>query len=348
MNHRINQTAQASSIAVQIGKGDTKSGEEPPSLAILWARQYIDTVKLRRVQEHTEGEMTLEEADAPAGRLQTTTKLRSQINLASAKAWSQSEQLLSESIRHHGIDTELISPLKIASDSSNLFHQAFKAYADGISPYNLSVQIGQLCGQIRQHYTADDPRAVGIFSMQFHYTGKALLNLLSLPEKALLEPYLKVMDDHMYMPLQACYLAAAKQPLTSPVLDAVQALLPISTEIANVVCDYVIEQHPGYQCYSGPLDSPAVRTSSLRDVEMFQIYLCLCALENNINTVQQELFPLCAMLYPPLQVEWFLVQDMLKGLSWEFLNRLHADHLSILLPYVQILTEMFSDKVFEA
>jgi hypothetical protein len=42
---------------------------------------------------------------------------------------------------------------------------------------------------------------------------------------------------------------------------------------------------------------------------MFQVYLWVCVLEDTISSGQQELFPLCVMLYPRLNVRWELVQQ---------------------------------------
>jgi hypothetical protein len=209
------------------------------------------------------------------------------------------------------------------------------------------VIVGKDFGQVRQKYTSVDRRAIGFVSMQFHYTGQKLLEWLSPTERILWTPYLKVMDDHMYMPLQAAYEAAANHPYDSPALSAVQNLLPVSSRIAISVCQQVARLHPTYQTYSGRLDSITVKTASIRDVEMFQVYLCLCVLEDDIRSVQQELFPLCVMLYPRLKVSWRLVQDMLKTMGWDMHDRLPAENMATFLPYLRTLTEMFSCDVFK-
>jgi hypothetical protein len=183
--------------------------------------------------------------------------------------------------------------------------------------------------------------------MQFHYTGQKLLEWLTPTEQRLWLPYLKVMDDHMYMPLQAAYEAAANHPFDSPALSAVQHLLPFSSKIAVSVCNQVCRLYPSYASYSGLLSNPTVKTASIRDVEMFQVYLCLCVLEDDIRSVQQELFPLCVMLYPRLKVSWRLIQDMLKTMGWDMHDRLPANDMATFLPYLRTLTEMFSSDVFQ-
>ncbi|MFB2923114.1 hypothetical protein [Aerosakkonema funiforme] len=317
------------------------------SLAALWARKYVLSVTARKDAKPPRKLETLTEVSSLEGRDRTAEKLNQNLTLASAQAWSLTETLLGEEMRRHGINPDLINPLEIAADTRNLFQKALKAYRKEIPPARLSVVLGADCGQVRQKYTSVDRRAIGFASMQFHYTGQKLLECLSRSEQGLFQSYLKVMDDHMYMPLQAAYKAAADLPLNSPQLLAVQHLLPTSTNIAHAVFDRVCRQHPGYESYSGLVSDEKVKISSIRDVEMFQVYLCLCVLQGNICSVQQELFPLCVMLYPRLGVNWSLVQDMLQAIVWELHDRLRLEDVAVFLPYLRTLSEMFSKEVFQ-
>ncbi len=318
------------------------------SLAALWAKNYIISVTTRDEAERLRKSADLAEIASQEGRVRTAKHLKQTLKLASAQAWSSTETLLSEEVRRHGIDLNIINPWQIAADSHALFEKALDAYGDRVTPRRLSVLVGGEFGRVRQKYTADDPRAIGFVSMQFHYTGQALLESLSSAERLLLEPYFKVMDDHLYMPLRAAYEAAANHPPHSLALRAVQNLLPISTRIAQEVCKQICRQHPSYETYSGSLSTSQVRTSSIRDVEMFQVYLCLCILEDSIQSVQRELFPLCAMLYPRLNVSWRLVQEMLQAIGWEMHDRLSPNDVAVFLPYLGALNEMFSNEVFQS
>lgn len=316
------------------------------SLAVLWARKYYLSVTSQNEEKQQNAE-NLTETNSKPGRSRTSNKLMQNLTLASAKGWALTETLLSKEIRRHGINPDLINPLEIAADIRNLYEKALDAYAAGVSAQRLSVLVAKYCGKVRKKYTINDPRAIGFVSMQFHHTGQKLLEWLSESEQQLFAPYLKVMDDHMYMPLQAAYEAAAEHEIDSPLLLAVQNLLPISTTIAYEVCQSVSRQHPGYQSYSGALTAEKVKISSIRDVEMFQVYLCLCVLDRNIRSVQQQLFPLCVMLYPCLKVSWKLVQEMLLFMSWEIQERLPLQHVPIFLPYLRTFSEMFSHEVFK-
>jgi hypothetical protein len=332
----------------QLGDSSTAQSSNVHSLAALWARKYFVSVTATEHQQLSHQKTDdLKEITSKEGRERTAEKLMQNLTLASAQAWSLTETLLAEEIRRHGINPDLINPLEIAADTRHLFQKVLDAYADRATARRLSVIAGKDFGRVRQKYTSVDRRAIGFVSMQFHYTGQKLLDWLSPAEQVLWTPYLKVMDDHMYMPLQAAYEAAANHPFDSPALSAVQHLLPVSTKIAVSVCQQVARLHPTYRSYSGPLTEITVKTASIRDVEMFQVYLCLCVLEDDIRSVQQELFPLCVMLYPRLGVSWRLVQDMLKTMGWDMHDRLPPGDMATFLPYLRTLTEMFSSEVFQ-
>lgn len=317
------------------------------SLAALWARKYYTAVTTGYDAEQMRKSEHLKELASTEGRAVTAEKLLQNLNLASANAWSKTEQLLSEEIRRHGINPDLLNPLEIATDTRYLFQKVLDGYAEQITAQRVSVLVGGDFGRVRQKYTSTDPRAIGFVSMQFHYTGQLLLQWLSSEEQALWMPYLKMMDDHMYMPLRAAYEAAAKYDYTALPVRAVQQLLPISSKIAHAVCSQVCRLHPNYHTYSGSLTEKIVRTASIRDAEMFQVYLCLCVLEADMSAVQRELFPLCVMLYPRLNVSWRLVQDMLQNLGWLMHDHLPPEDMAIFMPYLRTMTEMFSDQVFQ-
>jgi hypothetical protein len=81
---------------------------------------------------------------------------------------------------------------------------------------------------------------------------------------------------------------------------------------------------------------------------MFQLYLCLCLLEGDVRSVQEQLFPLCVLLYPRLHVSWQLVQEMLAAMGWEMHRRLLPGDMMQFLPYLRTLSHMFSEDVFVA
>jgi hypothetical protein len=345
------------------------------SLAQIWAKKYVADLQVNTQEQAPAGYLDVENVVSLKGRTNTTEKLNQALRFTSAQAWAKTETLLVKEVQRHRIDPDLIDPWRIAEDTRHLFNQTLRVYTEQAPPRQVSILMelpepahavystvleeltdlptpGQLSvvlapevGKIRQKYTAHDPRVLGFVSMQFHYSGQMLLELLSPLEQNLVGSYFKVIDDHLYMPLHRSYEAAAEHEYNSPALLAVQQLLPISSEIARSVCQRISEMYPAYRSYSGSLSSPPVKVSSIRDVEMFQVYLCLCVLEGKIAALQEELFPLCVMLYPPLQVRWELVRHMLRLLGQEISERLGPNHAGVFQSASRALWEMFSLEV---
>ncbi|MEN9221774.1 MAG: hypothetical protein Q6M04_04985 [Thermostichus sp. BF3_bins_97] len=310
-------------------------GSADRSLAALWAQKYV---KELRAQGALIG--------APTAQL--AQKVKGSLRFASSQAWAKTEKLLAAEMTRHRLDPDLIDPWRIAEDSQHLFEKAADSCQENLPPERFSAEIATACGQLRAQYTRRDPRVLGFMSMQFHYTGQMVLQPLSAQERSLFYPYLKVMDDHLYMPLQRSYEAAAVHAgqTLSPPLAAVQELLPIITQVAESICGEIAQRFSDYRTESGLLTDVEVRISSIRDVEMFQVYLGLCTLEGNVAAVQQELFPLCVMLYPALKVSWDLVRQMLELLDESLHFHLTPSSYDLVLPYLRAIQDMFSLEVF--
>lgn len=311
------------------------TGSADCSLAALWAQKYVK-------------ELQAQGSLIAAPNTQLAQKVKGSLRFASSQAWAKTEKLLAAEVARHRLDPDLIDPWQIAEDSRQLFEKAAESYQEQLTPERFSAEIAAPCGQLRARYTRPDPRVLGFMSMQFHYTGQLLLQALSAEERSLFYPYLKVMDDHLYMPLQRLYEAAAAHAgqTLSPPLAAMRELLPVTTQVAEFICGEVAQRYSDYRTESGLLTDVEVRISSIRDVEMFQIYLGLCTLEGSVAAVQQELFPLCVMLYPPLKVSWDLVRQMLELLDESLRFYLSAPSYNCVLPYLRAIQDMFSLEVF--
>ncbi len=340
-----------------------------PTLANIWAKKYIQNLQPESPKQDIKSD-NLEEILSSERRAATAANLLQSLRFSSAQAWAKTESLLMGQLQSHGISADLIDPWQIATDSRFLLEQALQVYTENAETRlveldwhsngqdvrltshtqlptigHLSVAIAQSVGKIRKKYTSVDPRAIGFVSMQFHYSAQLLLDSLPPLEKMMVNSYFKVIDDHLYMPLQRCYEAAGDLEYDDIALESVRHLLTLTSEIARQVSQKTLIMYSDYQCHSGVLSSPQIRISSLRDIEMFQVYLCLCALEKNIFSIQQELFPLCIMLYPPLKVSWELVRTLLRLLSQEMHSYLDEQHVQEFSPYLTALDEMFSDDV---
>ncbi|UZQ53873.1 hypothetical protein OOK60_15460 [Trichothermofontia sichuanensis B231] len=256
-------------------RSDTDA-DDLASLSALWAKKYIADINQAAEAERANREQSRsdEVVASAAGRLETAQYLLNHLELASAKAWSQVEMLLAAEIQRHGMQPTVTRPWPIIQDIHQTYQKMLTAYAQAVQPSRLSVLLGPDFGCVRQRYTAQDSRVIGLVSMQFHYTGQVLLGWLSQPEQALVAPYLKVMDDHLYMPLQRTYEAAAQWNLLDPQLRTVQQVLSMSTAIAHVVCARVAREYPSYQSYTGPLTSEGCASPVFG---MWKCSRCTCA-----------------------------------------------------------------------
>lgn len=174
------------------------------------------------------------------------------------------------------LESALIDPGKIASETANIYEKTLQFYAQqaslqhssmGIKLSDRGVCINQhishqfakvialLIGNLRKKYTHSDPRMIGFVSMQFHDTSQMLLQMLSLLKKNIVGVTFKLLMTNLYIPLQQAYKAAADD-LDSVALAGVQQILPVSTKIAQKIIVRVIELYPAYSCYCGCLNNP--------------------------------------------------------------------------------------------
>ncbi len=299
----------------------------------LWAKKYVKKL----IDPENYGKGSTKGAEAIAAE-----RLLDSLHSTTIQAWSKTETLLSQEVMRQRMDYRLIDAWEIKKDTYRIYEKVLLAYGNRVIPQRLAVLIAPDLGCIRQKYTEIDTRVLGFVSMQFHYSGQ----LLSSQERATVSAYFKVIDDHLYMPLKRLYEAASKYSRHSPVLQIIGKLLPINSEIAAKIVERTIELNPHYHCYSGSLSGATIKSSSIRDVEMFQIYLCLCVLEQSIAPIQEELLPLCVMLYPTLKVRWELVRQMIHLIGLELREQLESQQVALFMPYFQALWKMFSPGVF--
>lgn len=310
-------------------------------LSVAFAQKYLQHLDGNHSRSH------VVETDFVARRRPSiAANLLSSLRAVSAKSWTKTETLLAQEILRHDINPDLIDPWQVSGGIHKVYKYAIEAYAAQHPSHLLVNQVSPILGQTRSQITAIDPRAIGFVAMQYHYTGMQLMELLPQPEQANFGTYVKVLDDHLYMPLQRAYQAAAKHPTSSLTLQAVRLMMARVDKIAQRITDRVIQFYPRYRCYSGLLSDSSVRTSTIRDVEMFQVYMWVCLLEGNLQALQEELFPLCVMIYPRLNVSWELVRQMTYLLRQEVKACLSPEQAQACEPYYEVLNALFSLEVF--
>jgi Phycobilisome protein len=325
---------------------------EELSYKSVQGRSHLNLLKSPRTHKTNDAALKrpiVVSANLYPNRLSSTSDLllRS-LRLVSADAWSKTEALLKDEVERYGMDSSLIDPWAIVGDSYALFEQAIEHYAkqgaSGPALRSLIPVIAKRCSQLRQSWSKQDARVLGFVSMHVHYTGKMLLERMPMPERSKFEPYVRFLEEQLYLPLQELYQAAAQSSVSPATLRAVQCLLPLTSKIARRVVKRIANRHSQYQSYSGHLTSRQVHASSLRDVEMFLLYLGLSSLQGNTDLVEQRLFPICNLLYPRLHVTWDLVQEMLDEIAWELHHRLLPDDMMQIAPYLRMFTTLFSEQ----
>lgn len=329
-------------------KPSSKSSEMMTLMAVEWAKQYYSMIWSPNPSHPSAGiepnqQVDITEFDEQRSRI--VSQLLQMLNIAGEIAWNKIDGVLGSYLQSHQSLLELIKPKEIIQDTCNLYRETIEAYAQYEYPSRLSVLVGREIIAIRRKYSSRSAVFLAVLAMEFNYVGKILLDWIPLKSRSIFLLYFKAVEDYLHAPIAEVHALAATHTTDSEALIAVQQLLSQTTTIAHSVYNRVCHLHPGYRSISGNLGNSMVHYSSIRDVELFQIYLCLCALEGSLRPVQEELFPMCVILYPRLNVSWELVQDMLNSLLWELYYSLSPEHYKVFFPYIHTVNEIFSDQV---
>lgn len=315
--------------------------------AIKWAQQYYaEVAKHQPESSHfflKEQDIDVTEFDE--NRSQIVAQLIDILNVLATMAQHKAEALLGQEFYHEKSQHSFKKNRSFSRDMCYLYQQALEAFADYEHPSRLSVLVGRDILQFRQMYCEINPILLGAFSLQFNYMGRMLLEWMPIKQRTVFFRYFKALEDFLHAPLGEVHALASEYHSYSPELLAVQQLLSMTTAIAHRVHQRVSFLNRGYRSITGTLRNPMVWYSSIRDIELFQIYLCWCVLQNSIDPIQKELFPICVILYPKLQVNWKVIREMLSHLSRELEQHLSPENWFIFAPYVNLLNELFSEQV---
>jgi hypothetical protein len=192
-----------------------------------------------------------------------------------------------------------------------------------------------------QHLVSKDWRALGFMTTQLNFSNKLIKKKLTEVEQILLNPYLKFVEEQVAMPWQRVCAAAAQYEIGSPSLNLVEQMLPASQEIAESIYHQLVELLPNYRSRRGRLSDKGVKHSCIRDLEMFQAYLWLCFLAENLSPMEKELLPLCEMVVQGVDIKWEVTQKWCQLLGDEILRRVNPQQQALLLPYIEGMQQIF-------
>lgn len=324
--------------------GNNSASQIMISMAVESAKQYYSMIwanNQNNLSQELEANTKLDITEFDQHRSRIVSQLLQMLNIAGEIAWNKIEALLGS----HQVLLNFNKKIEIIQDISHLYRKIIEAYAQYEQPSRLSVLVGRDIIVIRRKYSSVNALFIAILATEFNYVGKILLDWIPLKSQSVFLLYFKALEDYLHAPLAEIYALAATHPPDSEALIAVQQLLSQTTTIAETIYQRICQSYPDYRSMSGDLRNAMVHYSSVRDIELFQIYLCLCALEGSFRPIQEELFPICVILYPQLKVSWKLVQDMLSNILWQLYYNLSPESFRVFLPYIHALTEIFSDQV---
>jgi hypothetical protein len=309
-------------------------------MAVRWAQKYY--AKAAAHSPGTCNNFFLEDHEVDVTefdqyRSKTVAELMKNLSLLGTLAWNKVGTILGIDWNRYPVNKLPLQDTEtLIQDVSNLYHQALELFAQYEYPFRLSVSLGKEAIKLRRKYSQTEPLMLVLVQLQFHYLGRMLLEWMSMKERTVFFLYFKTLEDYLYSPLGEVNDLAGKHLSDSPALIAVQQLLPIFTVISHQVYRKVQDLNPGYRSISGNVKNHIMQYSSTRDIELIQIYLCWCVLDNSLRPIQRELFPMCVILYPRLHISWKLIQDMLNVMSEEFEKRLLPQNFTVFFPYLQV------------
>jgi hypothetical protein len=236
----------------------------------------------------------------------------------------------------------IVTPITREITTENIYNQASLSLSAIPNIEKLANELEPLLLRYQdQHITANDWRVVGFLTTLFNFSNKSLINQLTAVEKILLCSYFKFVEEEVALPWRRVCAAAAKHELGSPVLTLVERMFPLADEISSTVYCRLLQLFPDHRSLKGGLSDPDVAHSCLRDLDMFQAYLWLSVLEENIRPVEQELVPLCVMVMPSVGVKWEMIDKWKRVLIDEIENYLYPEEKNLLLNYTQGMEQAF-------
>ncbi|MEM1256620.1 MAG: hypothetical protein AAGI69_29655 [Cyanobacteria bacterium P01_H01_bin.21] len=192
-----------------------------------------------------------------------------------------------------------------------------------------------------RHLACQDRRTIGFMSTQFHFSTQLLLENLQPIEQILLKPYLQFIEEQVCIPWQRICAAVSQNSTDFLVLNAIKSMLSQSEEIANDVYSKTLSRFPNHRSRRGLLRESDVASSFIRDMSMFQAYLGLCVLEGNMSSVENELLPLCLMVFPAIAVDWEMVEVDVALINKCIQQRLDIKYTTLLEPRMKAMETLF-------
>ena len=336
------------------------------SLVNIWTTRYFPDTSIVSINDNSLIRAKLHEASLENGRNRTAEKLprrliEKQCNLAAVRARELYSYYDPSTFKETAHLAKLISRIylkllevysglsPIVLASRGIRSEAFENIsleAWGIPKINkLADALKPLLVELQNQFSLTQKwRSLGFITTQVTLSNVLLLEHVTPAEKVLLNTYFKFFEEQVSLPLQRVCSAAAKHSQNSPTFKTVERMLPLITEISVATHDRWSKAFPNYNSRRGRLNDPAVKHSSVRDFDMFQVYLWLCFLEGSLTFVEQELVAVCIIVFDALNIPWSMTVEGTTFLMDEMLKRLQPNERELISPYTRGMIKAFSNR----
>lgn len=234
------------------------------------------------------------------------------------------------------VPSQLTQPTAISRPTNVFAIPEITVLADTLRPF--------LSAFHTEHPLNVDWQTRSFLTTQLSLSNGLLLETLSPAEQVLLAPYFYFLEEYVAIPWQrVCRVAANHEP-TSPTFIVVERMLSQVSEISMAVYTQWSNVFGGYYNRRGQLDNPGVKHSTLRDFSMFQVYLWLCVLQGNLETIEQDLVVLSALVYKGIGIPWEMTVKGTKLLAEAILNALNSSEQDIVSPYTEGMVRIFATR----
>ena len=192
-----------------------------------------------------------------------------------------------------------------------------------------------------QSVGSDSNKSLGFMTTQINLTNTLLVQNLDPVEQAIMAPYFSFLEDHVALPWQRLCAVAANHKAGGPMFSIVERMLPMLSDISAAAHQQWSDDFPYYCTRRGRLNQPKVKQSSLRDFNMFQVYLWLSFLQRHSNVIEQELVVLCRVVYSQLGIPWDMTLRGTKLLIDKVLSHLEPYERSLVTPCANNMMNVF-------
>ncbi|MEB3218847.1 MAG: hypothetical protein VKN72_21775 [Nostocales cyanobacterium 94392] len=334
----------------------------------LWAKRYQPSLSALPLPDNASAYILLTETSAFEGRAATVNKLDNQLLAVKCQmAGIQTKALYS------GNFVDLNEARQVTSLTISLYKKLLEIYLENATEKILSVNeiynnsgeyttipqgwgienIQELANELEEllfifqesHMASKDWRTLGFMTTLINFSNQLILATnITHSEKVLLEPYFKFLEEQVGIPWQRVCAAGIKHSSYSPSYKMVEQMLPKAQEIAETVYGRLVEMFPNHRSCRGGLNDSGVKHSCIRDLNMFQAYLWLCLLEENLVAIEEELVDLCVMVMESVGVKSYMTQKWSQVLIEEIFSHLSIEQMALLSPYTQGLQTAFFKK----